>query len=109
MFPPVYFLVGRLTSGGTTGPSGMLLGAEMRGADAATPRDELTAWERNAVGDAGGVPHLVAHELVHVEQGVARGHVPNADAPGRHTLLAQALDEGCADPQAFVAASGYAP
>ena len=102
VFPPVYFLIGRLTSGGTTGPSGILLGAEMRGADPAAPRDELTAWERGAVGDARGVPHLVAHELMHVEQQAARrqaavGADPRAAAADRGTLLAQALDEGCAD------------
>ena len=97
VFPPVYFLIGRLTSGGTTGPSGMLLGAEMRGADAATPRDELTPWERGVVGDASGVPRLVAHELVHAEQEFARAGQANVDASGDKTLLAQALDEGCAD------------
>lgn len=97
VFPPVYFLVGRLTSGGTTGPSGMLLGAEMRGADSTTPRDELTAWERGAVGDAHGVPHLVAHELMHVEQQTARRAEPAARSADRRTLLAQVLDEGCAD------------
>lgn len=102
VFPPVYFLVGRLTSGGTTGPSGILLGAEMHGADATTPRDELTAWQRGAVGDARGVPHLVAHELMHVEQQAARrqaavGADARAGAADRRTLLAQVLDEGCAD------------
>ena len=108
VFPPVYFLVGRLTSGGTTGPSGILLGAEMRGADPATPRDELTEWERGAVSNARGIPHLVAHELMHVEQQAARRADPRAATADRRTLLAQSLDEGCADLLADLVTTGPA-
>jgi hypothetical protein len=100
VFPPVYFLIGRLTSGGTTGPSGILIGAEMHAATATTPRDELTAWQRAVVGDVKGVPRVVAHELVHVQQEEARrfrGATPAGAASSAPILLAQALEEGCAD------------
>lgn len=93
VFPPVYLEIGRLSSGGTTGESGMLIGAEMHGADAATPRDELTPWERGVVDDVSTLPGLVTHELVHIEQSYARHGVTRVDDK---SLLARSLDEGCA-------------
>lgn len=93
IFPPVYFEIGRLNSGGTTGTSGMLIGAEMHGADASTPRDELSPWERSVVGDAASLPRLVTHELAHIEQESAG----TSNEVRGLTLLALALHEGCAD------------
>lgn len=70
VFPDVYFVIGRLNTGGTTSPRGLLIGAEM-------------------YVDHSGVPHIVAHELVHYQQ----KPIP---ALGR-TLLAQSIMEGSAD------------
>jgi hypothetical protein len=67
-FPDVYFVVGRFNSGGTSKPSGLILGAEM-------------------IRDVNGLPWLAAHELVHFQQ---------RDS-GSPTLLAQAFAEGTAD------------
>ena len=103
IFPPVYLEIGRLSSGGTTGESGMLIGAEMHGADPSTPRDELSPWERSVVDDASTLPALVTHELVHVEQSFARHGVDRTDS---RSLLARALDEGCAT---FVASLAGTP
>ena len=103
VFPPVYLEIGRLSSGGTTGESGMLIGAEMHGADATTPRDELSPWERGVVDDASSLPGLVTHELIHIEQSFARHSV----APiNDKSLLARSLDEGCASFVASLAAGG---
>lgn len=69
-FPDIYFLIGRLTTGGTVGPSGMLMGTEQQAATPATPRDELPNWARVATTTQsfttlGG---LVLHEAVHTQQ-----------------------------------------
>ena len=42
VFPDVYFLIGVASSGGTTGPSGLLIGAEMYGRTSKGPLDELS-------------------------------------------------------------------
>jgi hypothetical protein len=95
VFPPVYFLIGQLSSGGTTGDAGQLIGTELHGADAATPLDELSDWERRVMERVDGLPRIVAHELMHIQQSHARaGAVP---VEGKGTLLAQSLDEGCAN------------
>lgn len=87
-FPDVYFVVGRLNSGGTVSRNGLLIGTEMYATDAATPLDELGEWERANVHALTDLPHLVAHELMHFQQ---------APDTGRATLLRRALREGTAD------------
>lgn len=68
VFPPVYFVVGRFNSGGTVSESGIILGAEMQ--------ENLD-----------GIPGLVAHELIHYQQG--------DDA--EYNLLSHSISEGSAD------------
>lgn len=70
VFPTVYFVVGRLNSGGTISDQGLLIGAEM-------------------YRDTEGLPHIVAHELIHFQQ------LPLPDSV--RTLLAQSIREGSAD------------
>ncbi len=93
-FPPVYFLIGQLTSGGTVSDAGQLIGVEMHARTAQTPLDELSSWERQVVGGIDALPGIVAHELIHSEAALAR-HGAERDAAHK-TLLAQSLDEGCA-------------
>ena len=93
-FPPVYFLVGQLTSGGTVSDAGQLVGVEMHARTPDTPADELSPWERQVVGGIDALPGIVAHELIHSEAALARSGVQQNE--GKGTLLAQALDEGCA-------------
>jgi hypothetical protein len=50
VFPDVYFLIGISNTGGTTGPSGLLIGAEMYSRSAQTPINELPAWLKVALG-----------------------------------------------------------
>ena len=96
-FPPVYFLIGQLSSGGTTDTSGQLIGAEMHGADASTPLDELDTWERGGVGRIDGLPGIVAHELMHIQQAHAAERTDGGSSTtSKPTLLATALEEGCA-------------
>ena len=87
-YADVYFLIGRMSSGGTTGESGLLIGTEINGRDPSTPVTELSAWERAVTGQISDLPHMVAHEMIHTLQG---------PRTGPRTLLVSALNEGSAD------------
>ena len=90
VFPNVYFLVGVTSSGGTTGPSGLLIGTEMYGKTAKTPMDELSAWLRAVLSAVDNVPAIVAHESCHYNQ-----HYNSA--PDQRHLLGKSLQEGSCD------------
>jgi len=67
-FPPVYFVVGIFTSGGTVTDGGLLIGTEL-------------------MQNLDGLPGLAAHELIHYQQNIK----------GKDNLLKQSLIEGSAD------------
>lgn len=86
-FPNVYFVVGLMNTGGTTGPHGLLMGAEMFVRTPTMPDRELGDWQKGAImGEADIVP-LVTHEAAHYQQGYGPSN----------TLLAQVIKEGAAD------------
>jgi len=89
-FPDVYFLIGTLSTGGTGGPSGLLIGTEQCASGPDTPRDELPGWAQvaTAANSFANIHGLVVHEAVHSLQ---------TSRPGPNTLLRQALAEGIAD------------
>ena len=87
VYPDVYFLVGTLSTGGTTSGRGLLIGTEVYGRTPEAPEAEMDPWMRAVFGSVDRVPHIVAHELVHYQQDYA---------PGR-SLLRQSLNEGVAD------------
>ena len=95
VFPDVYFLVGRMNSGGTLDAAGLLIGVEMFGRGDGVPLGELGDWHRAVVGEFANLPVIVAHEWVHFQQ--------RSDATGQPTLLQAAIGEGVAD---FVAELG---
>jgi len=80
-FPPVIFLIGRNNSGGTTGPSGVLIGLEV-----ACRADWLQADLTDRL------VHLIAHEYGHVQQFPQGGEDAYPD-----TVLKQSLVEGEAE------------
>ncbi len=86
VFADVYFLVGRMTTGGTVSDRGLLIGTELFALGEGTPLEELTPWEQVVVRPDSLIPAIAVHELVHIQQ-----------AGGDGTLLAQALREGAAD------------
>ena len=90
VFPDVYFLIGVLNSGGTTGPSGLLIGTEMYGKTAKTPMDELSAWLKVVLASVDNVPGIVAHESCHYNQNYNTG-------PDQRHLLGKSLQEGACD------------
>jgi hypothetical protein len=86
VFPDVYLLIGRLSSGGTTSGAGLLIGTEMFGRTRAYPTRSLGPWLDAVLRPIDELPAIVAHELVHCQQ----------PRPGR-SLLAIAINEGTAD------------
>lgn len=90
VFPDVYFLIGVTNSGGTTGPSGLLIGTEMYGKTARTPMDELSAWLKVVLSTVDLVPAIVAHESCHYNQRYS-------SAPDQRHLLGKSLQEGACD------------
>jgi hypothetical protein len=87
-FPNVYFVIGRWNSAGTTSDNGMLVGADMLSKSDDIPEDELNLWQKNNYKSIADLPNLVAHELIHIQQGRLKRDT---------TLLSAALTEGMAD------------
>jgi hypothetical protein len=88
VFADVYFVIGRMSSGGTTSSDKLLIGSEMYGLDGDAPTHELNDWERTVLRDQRILPAIVVHELIHVNQDHS-----SADS----SLLAAAIIEGSAD------------
>jgi hypothetical protein len=91
-FPNIYFLIGTLSTGGTTAQSGMLIGTEQSASDPRTPLDELPDWARQNMPNHRfeSLVTLVVHEAVHTQQKPAPPGQPD-------NLLRHALGEGIAD------------
>ncbi len=87
VFPNVYFVVGRMNSGGTTSYNGLLIGVEMYGRTPDMPISELTNWHKAILLSMDQLPGVVAHELIHFQQ----------NEPKSGPLLAQSIYEGSAD------------
>ena len=87
VFPDVYLLIGRLSSGGTTSERALLIGTEMYGLGPDTPMEELNDWLRRVLKPMDALPHIIAHESIHYQQRY----------PDDSTLLAAVIGEGSAD------------
>jgi len=81
-FPPVHFVIGRTTSGGTASPAGLIIAAEVFSDEPLS-----TGYGRPSL-PADLIPEIVVHEMIHFLQ---------PESTGAHTLLEQALREGSAD------------
>lgn len=88
VFPDVYFLIGRMNSGGTTSERALLIGVDMYGRGPGVPLDGLSAWHQAVIGASSDLPTIVAHELMHYQQ---------APETGQADLLAASVREGMAD------------
>lgn len=87
-FPDVYFLIGRMNSGGTLTDEGLLIGVDMYGRDAGADLRGLSRWHQAVVGRPQDLVHIVAHELIHYQQ---------QRREGEPSLLDVAVGEGVAD------------
>jgi hypothetical protein len=102
VFPPVTFLIGRFSTGGTTSPRGMLVGLEFFSITSTTPLDELNQFQRDNVLPLDSLPIIVAHEHAHILQARAGGIASKVNK----NLLDQSLIEGGADFVAFLVTGG---
>ena len=102
VFPPVTFLIGRFSTGGTTSTNGMLVGLEFYAITASTPLDELAQFQRDNVRPLDSLPVIVAHEHTHILQARAGGVATHRNK----TLLDQSLAEGSADFVAYLTTGG---
>jgi hypothetical protein len=102
VFPPVTFLIGHFSTGGTTSSNGMLVGLEFYGITSSTPLDELPQFQRDNVRPLDSLPVIVAHEHTHILQGRAGGIATHQNK----TLLEQSLMEGGADFVGYLVTGG---
>jgi len=90
VFPPVYFLIGRVSTGGTITNAGLLIGTEIYsiGPDVDTSELEkkIPSFYR-AMGTIERLPYIVIHELVHTQQRFS----------GTAGLIDQVMIEGAAE------------
>lgn len=82
VFPPVYFVIGRTTSGGTASPNGLIIGMETMADGSYT-----TSYGRPSF-PLDYLPFIVAHEIIHFLQ---------KEYKGQPTLLRECIREGSAD------------
>lgn len=67
-YPDVYFLMGKLSSAGTTGQRQILIGSEIALSDSTTAKHELEAWLQPIFNSSKNTVGLVIHEAVHIQQ-----------------------------------------
>jgi len=88
-FPNTTFVVGAWSSGGTvTEEYGALVGIDMQSSDEKTVLSELNPWQKQNQIPFKEMKHVVAHELIHVQQ---------TQMAGDTTLLSSVIIEGMAD------------
>ncbi len=87
-FPDIYFIIGSFMSAGTSSDRGLLIGIDQAVRTVDVKTKELTLWQNSNLSELNEFPNLIAHELVHYQQG---------DMGLDTTLLKAVLVEGMAD------------
>ena len=87
-FPNVYFLIGCLTTAGTTSDRGLLMAIDMFDRTATMPTVELSPWHQTVLASMNDLPFVIAHELIHYQQAPRSAPI---------SLLTQTLVEGEAE------------
>lgn len=88
VFPDVYFLIGKMNSGGTLTDKGLFIGLEMFGKTDDRSLEKMSDWHKAVLSNMERIPYIVAHELIHYQQ-----NYPTTD----QTLLRRSISEGIAD------------
>jgi hypothetical protein len=88
LFPPIYFVIGKLNSAGTLSSEGLILGIDQACMSATADTTELNTWEKHNISSFHNLQYTVAHELIHYEQ---------SGMASDTTLLSAAIKEGMAD------------
>ncbi len=97
VIPAVYFVIGRMNSGGTLSSSSVQIGMEFFATDEHTPLFELSAWEQSVVMPLEALPFVVAHELVHFQHVERFTKANGAQFKRKNTLLEAVYAEGLAE------------
>ncbi len=88
IFPPIYFVIGKLNSAGTVSSEGLILSIDQACMSSTADTTELSNWEKKNISRFKNLPYTVAHELIHYEQ---------SGMASDTTLLAASIKEGMAD------------
>lgn len=88
IFPPLSFHIGGWSSGGTATDYGLHVGADMYANNPDTDKSELNAWQKRNSYLFENLKYVVAHELIHAQQGNMREDT---------ILLKHVIQEGMAD------------
>jgi len=88
IFPPLSFHIGGWSSGGTATDYGLHVGADMYANNPDTDKSELNAWQKRNSFLFENLKYVVAHELIHAQQGNMREDT---------ILLKHVIQEGMAD------------
>lgn len=88
IFPPLSFHIGGWSSGGTATDYGLHVGADMYANNPDTDKSALNAWQKRNSYLFGNLKYVVAHELIHAQQGNMREDT---------ILLKHVIQEGMAD------------
>lgn len=88
IFPPLSFHIGGWSSGGTATDYGLHVGADMYANNPDTDKSELNAWQKRNSYFFENLKYVVAHELIHAQQGNMREDT---------ILLKYVIQEGMAD------------
>lgn len=92
VFPPIYYVVGALNSGGSTSMDGIIIGIEMFARKDSISTDNFTEWQKQSVKKLDKLPVTVVHELVHIQQ---NRNLRNLFQQGN--LLNSSIQEGAAN------------
>ncbi len=101
-YPNITFVIGRLNSGGTAGPSGMLIGLDVWSWANGISLEGISPGFQRAIKSNGGLdslPYIVVHEQIHAMQGES----------AELSLLMSSLEEGVADFLAMMAMPNEKP
>lgn len=93
VFPPTYFVVGRLSTGGTVSDAGILIGAEFLGGGTGAENAAPNAFVKNNLRPPTEAVLIVAHEIAHIQQ----ARLSRIFGRSNQTLLEVSLLEGGAD------------
>lgn len=88
IFPPIYFVIGKLNSAGTVSSDGLILAIDQACMSPTADTSELNSWEKRNISTFKNLPYTVAHELIHYQQ---------AGMASDTTLLSASIKEGMAD------------
>jgi Predicted Zn-dependent protease (DUF2268) len=97
VFPDVYFLIGRMNSGGTLSERSIQIGLEFFSSDTETPLEELNDWERGVVKPLSALPMIVAHELMHYQHSFFFNQFNGLSIVREFNLLENVYLEGIAE------------